>query len=137
MSDGSGTVVNVLITDEQKPTGRRSGNYKPSIWDFNFIQSLNNPHVGEEYVKRGAERKEQVKKLLEWNNEREPSYYFELIDDLQRLGLLYLFQTQVKLVLANLYNKIGNQTQPKDDLYTAALKFRLFRQYGFHISQGD
>ncbi|KAG9146575.1 hypothetical protein Leryth_014597 [Lithospermum erythrorhizon] len=82
MSDGSGTVVNVLITDEQKPTGRRSGNYKPSIWDFNFIQSLNNPHVS-------------------------------------------------SFVLC-LYNKIGNQTQP-DDLYTAALKFRLFRQYGFHL----
>ncbi|GAA0159337.1 hypothetical protein LIER_38846 [Lithospermum erythrorhizon] len=120
------------VPEEQNSSNRRSGNYQTSTWDFNFIQSLSNPYVGDKYAKRADELKEKVKEMLEDANEREPLHYFELIDDLQRLGLLHIFETEVKNILVNLYNKNGNYL--KDDIYATALGFRLFRQHGFHVS---
>ncbi|KAG9136608.1 hypothetical protein Leryth_020263 [Lithospermum erythrorhizon] len=120
------------VPEEQNSSNRRSGNYQTSTWDFNFIQSLSNPYVGDKYAKRADELKEKVKEMLEDANEREPLHYFELIDDLQRLGLLHIFESEVKNILVNLYNKNGNYL--KDDIYATALGFRLFRQHGFHVS---
>lgn len=59
----------------------------------------------------------------------------ELIDTLQRLGISYYFESEIKHVLKTLYNK-RDLDDNKKDLYVTSLEFRLFRQHGFEISQG-
>ncbi|EYU43517.1 hypothetical protein MIMGU_mgv1a020175mg, partial [Erythranthe guttata] len=84
---------------------RRSGNYEPPVWGFDFVQSLTSKY----------------KKL-------------ELIDNLQRLGISYHFEEQIHQILSCLYND-GNKYYYQRDLYSAALGFRLLRQHGFSVSQ--
>nr|Q5SBP2.1 RecName: Full=(-)-endo-fenchol synthase, chloroplastic; Flags: Precursor [Ocimum basilicum]AAV63790.1 fenchol synthase [Ocimum basilicum] len=120
---------------------RRSGNYQPSAWDFNYIQSLNNNHSKEERHLQGkAKLIEEVKMLLE--QEMAAVQQLEFIEDLKNLGLSYLFQDEIKIILNSIYNHHkcfhNNHQQRTDenaDLYFVALGFRLFRQHGFKVSQ--
>ncbi|KAG8370962.1 hypothetical protein BUALT_Bualt13G0037700 [Buddleja alternifolia] len=47
------------------PVTRRSGNYKPPFWDFDYIQSLNSKYKEERHLRRASELKAQVETLLE------------------------------------------------------------------------
>lgn len=119
---------------------RRSGNYQPSAWNFNYLQSLDN-HYNKE--KRHLDREEEliveVKKLFE--EEMEAVQQLELIDDLGNLGLSFFFQDQIKQILNSIYNQNkcfhnSNEAAAEDaDLYFTALRFRLLRQHGFKLSQ--
>ena len=60
----------------------------------------------------------------------------ELIDDLQRLGLGYHFEQEIKSVLMKIYEDQSSETLERSDLHAAALRFRLLRQHGYRISQG-
>ena len=61
----------------------------------------------------------------------------ELIDDLQRLGLGYHFEHEIKSILKKIYeDDRSSETLERNDLHAAALKFRLLRQHGYDISQG-
>ncbi|XP_060216026.1 (R)-linalool synthase TPS5, chloroplastic-like isoform X1 [Lycium barbarum] len=115
---------------EPNPTIRRSGNYKPTKWDFEYIQSVNNNYVGEKYMKRFNELKEEMKKMMV-DERSEELEKLELIDNLQRLGVSYHFKDEIKQLLGTIHLSVA----PGDPLYSAALKFRLLRQHGFHISQ--
>ncbi|KAL0422439.1 UNVERIFIED_CONTAM: (+)-sabinene synthase, chloroplastic [Sesamum latifolium] len=44
---------------------RRSGNYGPSFWDFNYFQTLNSEFTDERYLRRASELKVEVKKMLQ------------------------------------------------------------------------
>ncbi|WCJ31656.1 Myrcene synthase chloroplastic [Euphorbia peplus] len=113
---------------------RRSGNYKASIWDFEFVQSLKNEHVGNKYIDRIRNLKEQVRMML--NNVKIISLeQLELIDTLQRLGLAYHFQAQIQNVLNTIH--IYNNNESNKDLHATALQFRLLRQHGFNISSQE
>nr|C0KWV7.2 RecName: Full=Linalool synthase Tps-5042L13, chloroplastic; Short=PfTps-5042L; Flags: Precursor [Perilla frutescens]ACN42013.2 linalool synthase [Perilla frutescens var. hirtella] len=132
-----------LQLDVKKPadeilTARRSGNYQPSLWDFNYLQPLNTTHYKEErHLKREAELIEQVKMLLE--EEMEAVQQLELVDDLKNLGLSYFFEDQIKQILTFIYNEHkcfrSNVEAEERDLYFTALGFRLLRQHGFQVSQ--
>nr|ARA91313.1 3-carene synthase [Lavandula x intermedia]ARA91314.1 3-carene synthase [Lavandula x intermedia] len=115
---------------------RRSGNYQPSAWDFDYIQSLNNPYKEESYLTRHAELTSQVKML--WDEEMEAVQQLELIEDLKNLGISYLFKDKIKQILSLIYddNKCfqNNEVEARD-LYFTALGFRLLRQHGFEVSQ--
>nr|QBL54245.1 synthase 2 [Ocimum tenuiflorum] len=120
---------------------RRSGNYQPSAWDFNYLQSLNNHHYKEErHLERKGKLIAEVKMLLE--QEMAAVQHLELIEDLQNLGLLYLFQDEIKIILNFIYNhhkcfhSNGGGAEENADLYFVALGFRLLRQDGFEVSQG-
>nr|L0HAM7.1 RecName: Full=Sabinene hydrate synthase, chloroplastic; AltName: Full=Terpene synthase 6; Short=TvTPS6; Flags: Precursor [Thymus vulgaris]AGA96119.1 terpene synthase 6 [Thymus vulgaris] len=115
---------------------RRSGNYEPSLWDFDFIQSLDNhhPHVKEKQLKREEELIVEVKMLL--GTKIEAVKQLELIDDLKNLGLSYFFRDEIKMVLTSIYNNFfENKNNQVGDLYFTALGFRLLRQHGFNVSQ--
>nr|AGK88259.1 alpha-terpineol [Thymus caespititius] len=115
---------------------RRSGNYEPSLWDFNFIQSLDNhhPYVKEEQLKREEELIVQVKILL--GTKMEAVKQLELIDDLKNLGLSYFFRDEIKTILTSIYNNsFENKNNQLGDLYFTSLGFRLLRQHGFNVSQ--
>nr|WBU15652.1 geraniol synthase [Elsholtzia ciliata] len=116
---------------------RRSGNYQPSVWDFDYVQSLNSPYKEEKYLTRHAELIEQVRPLLE--KKMEAIQQLELVDDLNNLGLSYFFQDQIQQILTSIYNEhkcFHNEEAEKTmDLYFIALGFRLLRQQGFQVSQ--
>eukprot|EP00257_Ricinus_communis_P026261 XP_025013675.1 terpene synthase 10-like [Ricinus communis] len=113
---------------------RRSANYHPPIWDYNFVQSLRHEFVGESYTKRINHLKKSVKTML--NEAVIPLDQLELIDTLQRLGLAYHFQDEINKILNNIYiqNRF-EKTWTKEDLHATALQFRLLRQHGYNISQ--
>ncbi|WCJ31208.1 Myrcene synthase chloroplastic [Euphorbia peplus] len=116
---------------------RRSANFKPTIWDHDFVLSLKTEFSEEKYTNRIRTLKEQVK--IMFKKSKTPLDQLELIDILQRLGLGYHFQDQILEILLSIFNEkhrddtIDKST--KKDLHAAALEFRLLRQHGFHISQ--
>ncbi|KAL0422436.1 UNVERIFIED_CONTAM: (R)-limonene synthase [Sesamum latifolium] len=118
---------------------RRSGNYGPSLWDFDYIQSLNTQYTEERYLKRVSELKVVVKKMLA--HEKEVSSVGELlevIDELQKLGISYHFEDEINQILASVYDHkyaVGKNNSKERDLYTTALAFRLLRQHGFIVPQ--
>lgn len=64
---------------------------------------------------------------------------FELIDDLQRLGIGYHFEDDIRDVLEMIYNHYYESEVKWDglDLNLRALGFRLLRQHGYQIPQGN
>lgn len=80
----------------------------------------------------------QVKMLLD--EDMEAVKQLDLIEDLKNLGLSYLFEDKIRLILNHIYNKhkcfLNNEVE-ESDLYFIALGFRLLRQHGFEVSQGD
>nr|QIQ55999.1 putative terpene synthase 8 [Eremophila drummondii] len=118
---------------------RRSGNYKPSLWDFEFIQSLNSKYKDEGYLRRASELQVQVEKLMEEAMLSKPVIeQLELIDYLQRLALSDHFEHQIKKILSCIYEeeyKKKNHEPRGRDMYATALAFRLLRQHGFSVSQ--
>nr|WHL34552.1 terpene synthase 8 [Aquilegia oxysepala] len=117
------------------PTERRSANYKPNIWDFEFIQNLKNDHKDEVYLRKVTDLKGKVRHLMDHmmdDNNKGPLTLLELIDDIQRLGLRYIFEKEIQVKLDYLKEKNINMNE---SLHTTALYFRLLRQNGFNISQ--
>ncbi|XP_042036516.1 (+)-bornyl diphosphate synthase, chloroplastic-like isoform X2 [Salvia splendens] len=112
---------------------RRSGNYQPSLWDFNYIQSLNTPYKEEWHLNRQAELIVQVKILLKENMEFVQQ--LELIDDLKYLGLSYFFHDEIMEILCFIHRCFQDKEVDGSDLYLTALGFRLLRQHGFNVSQ--
>ncbi|KAH0762472.1 hypothetical protein KY290_018545 [Solanum tuberosum] len=125
--------------DEPNPNTiqRRSGNYKPTMWDFQYIQSVNNRYAGDKYMERFNKLKKEMKKNLMMIVEgsiQELDAKLELIDNLERLGVSYHFKDEIMQILRSVHDQIST-TATGDSLYSMALKFRLLRQHHFHISQ--
>ncbi|XP_022928010.1 myrcene synthase, chloroplastic-like [Cucurbita moschata] len=115
---------------------RRSGNYKPSIWKHEYIESLSSQFKEEIYVKRFNQLKEEVGELMNQIID-DPLKQLELIDTLQRLGISYHFENEIKNVLQRTYEKSNESDDlEKNNLYATSLKFRLLRQHGFNVSEG-
>ncbi|KAL0422441.1 UNVERIFIED_CONTAM: (R)-limonene synthase [Sesamum latifolium] len=84
----------------QENPPRRSGNYGPPFWDFNYFQSLNSEYTDKRYLRRVSELKVEVKKMLV--REKEVSSVEELlevIDELQRIGISYHFEDEINQIL--------------------------------------
>ncbi|CAN4107910.1 unnamed protein product [Withania somnifera] len=96
---------------------RRSGNYKPTMWNFEYIQSINNNYA-----------------VMMVEGSQELDAKLELIDNLQRLGVSYHFKDEIMQILGSIHEQ-NTASTTGDSLYATALKFRLLRQHGFHISQ--
>ncbi|XVF77135.1 hypothetical protein PTKIN_Ptkin14bG0016500 [Pterospermum kingtungense] len=58
-----------------------------------------------------------------------------LVDAVQRLGVSYHFEKEIEDALEIIYHD-SNDVQIKD-LYTTALRFRILREHGFHVSCGN
>ncbi|CAL5356703.1 unnamed protein product [Camellia sinensis] len=127
--------LSLLVTDgpcNQKII-RRSANYQPPIWDYDYVQSLNSKYVGDAYEKRAAKLKEDVKIILEKVADEDPLDALEMVDDLQRLGVFYHFKDEIERALERIYNM--NDKCNNEDLHATALKFRLLRQHGYNVPQ--
>ncbi|PIA58429.1 hypothetical protein AQUCO_00500392v1 [Aquilegia coerulea] len=106
--------------------------YQPTIWDYNFVESLRSSFSGETYTNKTEKLKEVVRLLLE--KAVGSLAQFELIDVLGRLGIGHLFEEEIKTNLNNIYNNDKDKSLT-DNLYATALIFRVFRQHGFQVSQ--
>ncbi|XP_076939799.1 monoterpene synthase TPS4, chloroplastic-like isoform X2 [Bidens hawaiensis] len=80
--------------------------------------------------KRIHELKEHTRRTLMMTSD--PKMTLKLIDTIQRLGVGYCFEEEIKNILENL-----RQVLPDDDLYTVALNFRLRRQDGLHTKPAE
>ncbi|XP_010261300.1 PREDICTED: terpene synthase 10-like [Nelumbo nucifera] len=112
---------------------RRSGNYQPSIWDNDFVQSLKTDFTGERYVRWAKKLGEEVRR--KFNEVAEPLALLELIDTVERLGMGYHFQTEIKGALETIISIKDNNFCAGEEIYAQALRFRLLRQHGFQVSQ--
>nr|QWQ79594.1 TPS36 [Juglans sigillata] len=67
----------------------------------------------------------------------DPLEKLELIDVLQKLGLSYHFEDEVKRTLEAIYNTIhqAGYICKKENLYATSLEFRLLRQHGYSVPQ--
>ncbi|KAL9261962.1 Isoprene synthase, chloroplastic-like protein [Drosera capensis] len=120
---------------KQQPTSRRSVNYPPNIWDYDFLESLastQQKRANYHDVEKGLE--ENVKKLVQ-ERQTEQLALLTLIDDIQRLGISHRFQEDIAQALNILY-LLKNRTE-EDGLNATALRFKLLRQHGFAVSSDE
>ena len=83
---------------------------------------------GESYTRRVNKLKEEVRMMLD--KMVDPVNKLELINLLQKLGLSYHFEEDIKKLLKSIYDNISNNdTWDKEASYVVALKFRLLRQH--------
>ncbi|KAH7538414.1 hypothetical protein FEM48_Zijuj03G0196900 [Ziziphus jujuba var. spinosa] len=115
---------------------RRSGDYKPAIWNFDHIQSLSSDYAGEPYARLVDMLKEEVRVMLQG---ADCLAQLELIDMLQKLGVSYHFEDQIQSILKDMFNNIMYTNKNKDmmnnNLYATALQLRLLRQHGYWLPQ--
>ena len=89
---------------------------------------------GQEYERRVQKLKEDARIIFA--NAVESVATFELIDNVNKLGLASHFDMEIKKALDTIASTKKKISSPEEDLYTTALCFRLFRQHGYEVSQG-
>lgn len=93
----------------------------------------------EDKIERAKLLKQEVSRMLD---ETEGLLeQLELVDNLQRLGISYHFEREIKKILTNVHVRHVRHRKRVDrkrseDLYATALMFRLLRQHGLNIAQG-
>ncbi|WJX73068.1 hypothetical protein P8452_56890 [Trifolium repens] len=112
---------------------RRSANFQPSIWTYDYIQSLSSEYKDVTYIEQSLILREEVRMVL--NKLENEVDELEFIDVLQRLGVAYHFTNEIRNILDNIYNN-AQTSKLKNSLHATAVKFRLLRQYGYDISPG-
>ncbi|XP_052624612.1 R-linalool synthase QH1, chloroplastic isoform X2 [Lactuca sativa] len=132
------TQPTTMAVTTNAPIVRRSANYPPSLWSYEYLQSLTNNYVGEEYETRSLSLKEEVKMMISEDAAvQDPLSTLKFVDDLQRLGVSYHFEYKINSVLKILYHCYFDSQEKwnKSDLNLKALGFRLLRQHGYLIPQ--
>ncbi|XP_039165819.1 alpha-terpineol synthase, chloroplastic-like [Eucalyptus grandis] len=124
--------VTCTLKIEAQEIGRRSANWQPNVFDYDFLQSLNVDYTEDKYSEEAQRLKKEVKGLFD--RKMNSVAKLEFIDAVQRLGLGYQFEMEIKNALSSIYNNTED-AQLLDDLYAVSLQFRLLRQHGFNISQ--
>ncbi|XP_028550849.1 terpene synthase 10-like [Dendrobium catenatum] len=115
---------------------RRTTNYQPSLWDDSQIQSLNTTSfTGDVHEKRREKLKEDVKRLIK---EKSFADQLELFDSLQKLGVAYQFEEEIKYLLNLMkYSEEKLRMEFTEDVHVMALYFRLSREHGFEVSKAN
>ncbi|GAA0158549.1 hypothetical protein LIER_15542 [Lithospermum erythrorhizon] len=121
---------------EQIVDQRRSANYKPNIWKFNFLQSLPTVSYDDDSHKiQFLKLVDDVKKVFKEGNDVDDDELaqLELISSITKLGLSKYFDKEIRDVLGSISSC---SIKKSDDLYAASLSFRLLRHYGYSVSEG-
>ncbi|KMT14789.1 hypothetical protein BVRB_4g075540 [Beta vulgaris subsp. vulgaris] len=113
---------------------RRTANYKPNIWNSEFLESLKRDQmdVQDKYEKIDKETLSFEVKNMMADEDLELMVVFQLIDSIQRLGLGIDFDSDIKRSLRRIACNFGDL---KLHLHATALGFRLLRQNGNMVSQ--
>ncbi|KAF4357558.1 hypothetical protein G4B88_026937 [Cannabis sativa] len=110
-----------------KIIARPTTKFHPSIWGDRFLHY----NISEQDLVCKQERVEELiqvvkKEILSSNHDQ-----LKLIDNLQRLGLSYHFESEIEKLLEQL--SIGTHHQ-NNNIHDVSLRFRLLRQSGFKVS---
>uniref|UniRef100_A0A1W7HBY0 Putative isoprene synthase n=1 Tax=Scoparia dulcis TaxID=107240 RepID=A0A1W7HBY0_SCODU len=116
---------------------RLSTYYSPSSWSYEFLETLANDNnvLMEAEMDTIKSLEEEVKCMLD-DETAEPLASLELIDDICRLGLGYLFEENIKRALNRVVQSSENDCNQAilKSRHASALYFRILRQHGFEIS---
>ncbi|KAL1300282.1 hypothetical protein HN51_044960 [Arachis hypogaea] len=121
--------LNKASNNDNTTIFRRTANFQPSIWHYEYIQSLNTDYKEESYKEKIKVLREEVRMVL--CKVEKMLDQLELIDVLQRLGIAYHFNNEIWNILNNIYYMDNSE---KKSLHVTALEFRLLRQHGYNIS---
>ncbi|XP_019453843.1 PREDICTED: terpene synthase 10-like isoform X3 [Lupinus angustifolius] len=122
---------NNSFANSREYISRRSANFQPSLWSYDYIQSLSSEYMqGESYKEQSRMLREEIRIML--SKVVNHVDQLELIDVLQRLGVAYHFINEIR----NILDRINNMDTPKGEknLHATALEFRLLRQHCYNIS---
>nr|QBP79212.1 monoterpene synthase [Lilium hybrid cultivar] len=124
-------IVNTTEKLEEPP--RRSANYHPTIWDHSTIQSIESLSSlkGNTLERRRELLKNEVKLLLDASDD--PVAQLQLIVTIQRLGIAYHFNNEIKSILDRIHD-CHVDLEALDCVHKTALAFRLLRQHGYDVS---
>ncbi|KAE8686871.1 putative terpene synthase 12 [Hibiscus syriacus] len=86
------------------------------------------------YKERAAKLEKELRFAIN-DEDAEPVNFLELIDDIQRLGLWHRFEMDIGGALRKFESSDDGGVAEEYSLHAAALRFRLFRQHGYEISQ--
>ncbi|KAF5477559.1 hypothetical protein F2P56_004185 [Juglans regia] len=118
---------------------RRTANFPPSVWGDRFINYTSDDE--ETHARRVREVEELIKEVRRelLASTCQPSQQLNLIDALQRLGVAYHLDREIKEALEHMHagyhdNKADSSGDDDHDLYNVALRFRLLRQQGLRVS---
>ncbi|GMN68457.1 hypothetical protein TIFTF001_037514 [Ficus carica] len=128
-------IVHERVSEGKDIIARRSANYQPPIWHFNFVQSLKSEYVqGGAFVKRVENLKEEVREMLKRLKD-DPLAQLQHIDILQRLGLSYHFEEEIKKVFNAFWDERGNFSAGTSDNNIIAM-LSLY-EASFHSIKGE
>ncbi|KAL5731045.1 hypothetical protein ACHQM5_003807 [Ranunculus cassubicifolius] len=120
-----------VTLDPTVPRRSEHYQYQPTIWDYDFVESLESSFTGESYIDQTEKLKGDVRIMFE--KVVGSLEQLEFINDLERLGIGHLFKDEINRSLSKVYAL--KDKFMKDNLYSTALTFRIFRQHGFLVSQ--
>ncbi|CAK8576235.1 unnamed protein product [Lathyrus sativus] len=110
---------------------RKSANYQPNIWNYDSLLSLKHDYAGAHYVNRSRRLKEEVRRMINDENVE----ILELLENVKRLGLSYHFEKEIIEALDRFLSlEMHGDIVIEENLHKTALKFKLLREYGYHVS---
>ncbi|KAL5731031.1 hypothetical protein ACHQM5_003794 [Ranunculus cassubicifolius] len=106
--------------------------YGRNIWTHDYVESLQSEVKENTYSRDTDKLKDRIRGTLFCES---VGIYTKLvvIDDLQRLGLGYYFEKEIKRSLDIIFT--CDDAHNEDNLQSISLYFRLLRQHGYKISQ--
>ncbi|KAL9297600.1 hypothetical protein ACSQ67_023496 [Phaseolus vulgaris] len=122
------TTTNVNVSE------RKSSNYQPNLWSYDFLQSLKHSYADTRYEDRAQQLQEEVRKMIKDENS-DMWLKLELINDVKRLGLSYHYDKEIGETLLRFHSSARfSATIVHRSLHETALCFRLMREYGYDVS---
>ncbi|KAF3662929.1 (E,E)-germacrene B synthase [Capsicum annuum] len=105
--------------------------------DFNDSQSFLKDEISSQEKDEVEELKEKVRQMLVETPDNSIQKLV-LIDAIQRLGVGYHFENEIKTSIQNIFDESeqNKNENDDDDLYVVALRFRLVRQQRHYMSSG-
>ncbi|CAL5403525.1 unnamed protein product [Camellia sinensis] len=128
-----------ITSVQEKSNDRKEMNLHATALSFRFLRQHGYQVSQEEiYEERQKKLEEEVRKMIDdaEDVEVEPVALLGLVDIIQRLGLGYSFDKDIKSALLRITSVQEKSNDRKEmNLHATALSFRLLRQHGYHVSQ--